>query len=222
MKDHISVLIQTPCSCYADAKDRSEEIDRLLGFECARVEVEVRTGAHNQSNWSHLSEQAFQTPYPELFQILKCFESSTKPAKWVDFGCGYGRLGLILDWYRPLDRWIGYEFIEARVREGNRVLSHWCEGRPQIMNVDLNSEFEIPEFDVGFIFDFGTAAEISAFLKRLRGRAIQRPISLIGRGRATRHLISNEHPWLSQVEEPLQTEHWTLYRSGTASLGGAT
>jgi hypothetical protein len=222
MKDRISALIQKPWSSYAEAKDRSEEIDQLLGFNCARVEAEVRAGRHNHSNWSHLSEQAFQTPYPELFQILKYFESSMKTAKWVDFGCGYGRLGLILDWYRPDDQWIGYEFVEARVREGNRVLSQWCAGGPQILNVDLNSDFEIPDFDVGFIFDFGTAAEISAFLRRLKGRAFQGPISLIGRGRATRHLISNEHPWLSQVEEPLQTEHWTLYRSRAESLGGAT
>ncbi|MBX2995207.1 MAG: hypothetical protein KF681_10300 [Bdellovibrionaceae bacterium] len=212
-------LIREPWSSYEEAKSRSETIDALLGVQIERAEVSAREASISKADWSHLSAQAFQTPYPELHQILQHF-AGDPPLRWVDFGCAYGRMGLIVDWFRPEDRWRGFEYVEARVAEGNRVLRSWCSEHPRIEKVDLNQNFEIPEFDVGFLFDFGSVSEISAFLRRLREQVASKPISMIGRGRATRHLIATEHAWLSQVEEPYHTEHWSLYRSSTDSRGG--
>lgn len=212
-------LIRAPWSSYDEAKSRSEKIDDLLGVQIVTSESRAREASTSAADWSHLSAQVFQTPYPELHQILQHF-AGEPTLRWVDFGCAYGRLGLVVDWFRPEDLWWGFESVEARVVEGDRILRRWCSDRPRLERADLTQNFEIPEFDVGFLFDFGSVNAISFFLERLRGQAAKRPIALIGRGRATRHLISTEHPWLSQVEEPFHTDHWTLYRNRADSPGG--
>lgn len=216
MRSEIEELIKRPWSSYDEAKIRSEEIDRLLGFQISAIEAVLRTEKSDFESWVQLSPQGFQTPYPELYDIVQSFRSHLG-LRWCDFGCAYGRLGLILNWFRSQDDFVGYEFAQARVVEGNRVLQVWCGSQSLLQHVDLRKSAVPVDFDIAFLYDFGRPDEVSSFLHKLRLAAKERPITIIGRGRATRHLIATEHAWLSEVEEPVHTAHWSCYRSSAES-----
>lgn len=220
MTDAIFSLMTKPWSSYEEAKERSARIDSLLGFEIEACEAKIAAPkAQGREDWAHLSPQAFQTPYPELADMIRLIEGD-RSVDWVDLGAGYGRLGLLLSRMRPRDRFQGFEFVDERVREGNRILANCGCERARLESRDLlDSEFRMPTADVYFIFDFGQPAQIDVILGNLRELSKADPIAVFGRGRATRHLIATSHAWLSQVEEPLHTEHWSLYRSAENSLG---
>ena len=165
----------------------------------------------------------FQTPYPELAEIVRHFQEDFS-LTWLDMGAGYGRLGFVLSLLRPQDQFVGLEFVSARVRHAREVIAHQAITNARMLEADLTAKLDecIPEFDVGFLFDFGKPLQISRLLNFLRERSQMRAMAGIGRGRATRHLIENEHPWMSQVETPLQTAHYSPYRSGVQSAGRQT
>jgi hypothetical protein len=214
----IRELLLQPWTSYESAKKDSEEIDRLLGFRLEEVEEEIRSSTGDRQDWSNLSAQAFQTPYQELADIVRRFQEERELA-WLDLGAAYGRLGLILSILRPQDRFLGLEFVLERVRHGTEVLKPLCP-KAELRLVDVTAaDFDLPPFDVLFLFDFGTPAQISSLLDRIQERALRSPVTVVGRGRATRHLIETAHPWLSQVERPLHTAHWSLYRSSEKSAG---
>ena len=216
-KQKVLDLIREPWSSYAEAKRRSEEIDQIIGYDIRTCEQEIQGLQSGKKDWSELSPQIFQTPYPELAEIVQMF-TTNHSLRWVDFGAGYGRLGLVLGLLRPQDSFCGFEFVEQRVRLGALILDKWANQQTRLFFADLNSQdFMPPEADLFFVFDFGTPQDIHSLLVRLRQRAPRQPMTVIGRGRATRHLIATEHPWLSQVEEPLHTPHWSLYRSSPLS-----
>lgn len=224
-KSEILSLMTAPWSSYDEAKARSARIDELLGFELAACESEIaktrgRVVGSEHEDWSHLPAQAFLTPYPELADMIRRIQGASA-MDWVDLGAGYGRLGLMLDWLRPQDRFQGFELVPERVRESRRVLAKWNCQKSEMSTQDLLAEgFRLPAADVYFIFDFGKTRQIARLVEQLRELSRRRPIAVFGRGRATRHLIATEHPWLAQVEEPLHTEHWSLYRSSGESPGG--
>lgn len=213
----IKKLISQPWTEYDEAKKRSADIDSLLGFHTQQTEILLQSHLQNSQTWTNLSPQSFQTPYPELYQIIQLF--GVEALRWIDFGCAYGRLGLILNWFRPQDSWLGYESSQERITEGNRILREWCQLPSQIIQQDLRENFVIPQFDIAFIYDFGRVNEIDDFLFKLQTHARASAISVVARGRATRHLIETHHPWLSQVIEPYHEKQWSLYRSHETSAG---
>ena len=214
--DRIRSLIDSPWQNYVQAKHRSVQIDGFLGFRIDEIEKTIVDPSIGQT-WSHLSAQSFQTPYPELADIVRLFPQN--PCyRWLDLGAAYGRLGFVLKALRPQDSFLGYEFVEKRVQHGNEILHRWDCTSAQLQGRDLrNLSDPWPDFDLLFLFDFGQPSEIAGFLDQLREHRKSQPFSLIGSGRATRHLIATQHPWLSQVEEPLHTPHWSLYRSSSFS-----
>ena len=119
MKQAIRTLMTEPWDSYEEAKRRSQVIDDLLGFRIQNCESTLER-VHGRVDWAHLSEQSFQTPYPELAQITRAFAIETK-LRWTELGAGYGRLGLVLSWLRPQDHYFGFEFVAERVREGQRI-----------------------------------------------------------------------------------------------------
>lgn len=218
MSPSISELILSPWSDYAEAQARSARIDALLGVRLEETEDRLRGRVGDlRGGWTRLSPQAFQTPYPELAEMVRLF-TEVRPLRWLDLGAAYGRLGLVLSLLRPEDEFLGIEHLEERVTEGNRVLAAAGAGRARLRAEDVLAG-ELPDFDVAFLFDFSDPAEVSLLLERLRERAREKPFAIFGRGRGTRHLIEDRHPWLSQVEEPLRAPHWTLYRVSSRSPG---
>lgn len=206
-------LIETGANNYAQAKQHSEQVDRFLGFEISPVEEKLRQdSAHaDQETWKHISPQSFQTPYSEIRWML----SLLNPQPWqkiVDLGCAYGRMAFVIGRHYPSVHFVGYELVPERVTEGQRVLAK--HNHPLCFLYEKNLEFEKPpEADFYFIYDFGKQHLINKTLQELGELSRKRPIVVVARGRGTRSLIQAEHPWLCEVNEPLHTEHFSIYRS---------
>ncbi|UOF00043.1 class I SAM-dependent methyltransferase [Bdellovibrio reynosensis] len=199
---------------YQEAQEHAALVDHWLGFKLEEVEKEISKSHEGQQNWSHLSVQAFQTPYVELRNILEILKASS-PSHVVDLGCAYGRMAFVIAEHYPQLNFTGYELEPLRVQETNRVLHQkYKESEAQIIAADLSlPDFTPPAADVYFIFDYGSEAAVKKTLNDLKLIALQKPIVVVGRGRLTRFLIHKEHPWLSEVNSPQHFAHFSIYSS---------
>lgn len=202
---------------YASAKEHARELDRLFGFSCEDIEAGLLSSSNpvfeDRETWRGLELQSLQTPYAELVAMIERLEPAPGET-WVDLGAGYGRLGLALALLRPEVHFLGVELVEARVREGARVLTDWGASRAQLVVGDVAADAEpLPKGDLYFLYDFGSKGDVDRVLSKLAGRARERAIRVVGRGRGVRHWIAHEHPWLGSVHEPEHHGNWSLYRS---------
>lgn len=206
-------------SIYAEAQQHAEAVDAWLGFKIREIERTLSedsepTAFPNEQKWIGLRTQALLTPYVELRQML----GDLKPAPGqliLDLGAGYGRLGLVLARHFPDAHFRGFEIVRDRVQEGNRVLLEQGAKNALLIEADISlPEFELPEADFYFLYDYGTRAAIEKTLEDLKSKASRHPITVIGRGRATRDAIEKRHFWLSAVISPLHRGNYSVYRSG--------
>lgn len=215
-------LQETGISNYAQAKQHSELVDRYLGFEISKIENHLREGSSypQQETWKHIDPQSFQTPYSELRWMLHLLQPPDG-STIVDLGCAYGRMAFVIGKHYPSVKFVGYELVEERVREGQRILSkhNYPLCSLETKNLELTKP---PVADFYFIYDFGRQDLIAKTLLDLQSVAIarrseaaeaKRSIVVVARGRGTRSLIQSEHLWLSVVNDPLHTEHFSIYRS---------
>lgn len=203
----------------------SESVDRLLGIKVAEIEAELLKRARmllpggnhhtwgaalHQGNqtWVGLHPETIQTPYSELLRV--CEKLSLKEEDHVvDFGAGYGRLGLVLHDRFPRVTFHGIEYVEERVAEGRRIYQGLGLNPGEITQGDLTAEDFFPEeADHYFIYDFGKVPHIRRLLNQLGEIADRRKFSLVGRGKGVRSLISHEFPWLTPFDEE---ENFSLY-----------
>lgn len=207
---------------YVEAQVHSAEVDRWLGVETERIERELvarRAKApppSEQQLWIGLPVQAMLTPYTELRAMLA--RLAPLPGQTVvDLGAGYGRMGLVIARHHLGLAFVGYEYVSERVDEGRRIIhahSSRDESRIELLQADLAaSDFTPTSADYYFIYDYGTRAAIEKTLQDLRTLAQTRPITVIGRGRASRDAIEREHPWLSQIHAPEHCGHYSIYRT---------
>jgi hypothetical protein len=54
----------------------------------------------------------------------------------------------------------------------------------------------MPEADVYFIYDYGQVEHIDHTLRQLEQVAYKRPIKVVVRGKFTKQIIQDRHPWL--------------------------
>ncbi|MGK5087599.1 class I SAM-dependent methyltransferase [Bdellovibrionota bacterium FG-2] len=198
---------------YADAQIHSEQVDAWLGFETSPVESGLASPSLDQQFWQHLPPRSFQTPYTEIRQILHVLDP--KPGSTlIDLGAGYGRMAFVVSRHYPEVRFIGYEAVEARVRESQRVLEQWPVLNAQMVCVDLSRpEFVLPFAENYFVFDFGSRQDVSKTLDDLKQLSARGMLSVVARGRLSRHLIDQEHPWLAQVVPPRHFAQFSIYAS---------
>ncbi len=197
---------------YEDAKNHSQAVDEWLGFE--KIEPRsIEVGKSETQTWSHLSTQQFQTPYCEIRNILQ--KLSPKPKQTlVDLGCGYGRFAFVLNRHYPDLHFKGFEVDPYRVKRAQERFQFHHLKNAEILLTDISDpQFEIPNAEYYFIFDFGKNESIMAILEKLKIRARSSSFKVVGRGRATRHYIQELHPWLSQVNEPQHGTHYSIYKS---------
>jgi len=196
------------------------EVDAWLGLDAAGVESEISREARERGTWAghqawvDLPVQTLLTPYTEIRQMLH-HVAPESDGMVVDLGAGYGRMAFVLAAHHPGVRFLGYELVGARVREGRRVLAAHGLDPECLLQADLSAaDFRPVQARVYFIYDFGTREAIAKALADLRGIARARPITVIGRGRSSRDAIERAEPWLSQVVEPEHFGNWSVYRSG--------
>lgn len=199
---------------YQEAQEHAALVDQWLGFQLEEVEKEISKSNEAQQNWSHLSVQAFQTPYVELRNILEFLKVSS-PSHIVDLGCAYARMAFVMAEHHPHINFTGYELEPLRVAETKRIFhQRYKDSEAQIIASDLSSlDFTPPAADVYFIFDYGNEGAVKKTLNDLKFIALQKPVTVVGRGRLTRFLIHKEHPWLCEVNTPQHFAHFSIYKS---------
>ncbi|MBO9665473.1 MAG: methyltransferase [Bdellovibrio sp.] len=215
-------LISDEEHTYQEAQEHSVVIDEWLGFRTAEIETALLKSKNYDIQadqtipvnfWRGLPVQALQTPYTEIRSILKLLDPKADETV-VDLGCGYGRMGFVLGLHYPQVNFVGYELVDERVREGNRVLERFNYPRAKIKTQDLTDpEFKPVLAQYYFIFDFGSAPAIDKTLEDLKWIAKNQSIRVVARGRYIRHRIYQTHPWLSSINEPQVFDHFTIFTS---------
>ncbi len=196
----------------SEEQKHSAEADAWLGLDVERIEAALQGAprTRDQEFWIGLPPASLQTPFTELREILVRLAPPTGSIV-VDLGAGYGRMGYVIASHFPGVRFIGYEFVEERIRT--------ARGRIDLRQADLSSPSFTPEAaDFYFLYDYGSRQAIDKTLRDLKTLASSRPLTVVGRGRASRDAIERENPWLSQVVPPEHYPHYSIYRTRLAQL----
>lgn len=207
---------------HAEAVAHAEEADRWLGLRALGIEETLAQAARarghstaptGEGHWIGLPVNSLLTPYLELRQMLA--ELAPEPGEAVvDLGAGYGRMAFVLDRHHSGARFLGYEIVPERVQEGANAFERLGLARATLEVADITAQgFALPAARAYFLYDFGSRAAIEALLAKLQERARREPVTVIGRGRATRDAIERGQPWLSEMVPPRHLGNFSIYRS---------
>lgn len=204
---------------YAGAKVHSKGIDDQLGIACEPIEDKLFEENKDslflpgQEFWYGLEIQSLQTPYSEIVEMIDYVKPESGDT-WVDLGAGYGRMGFTLGFVKPAVKFIGYEFVQDRVDEGNRIITQWGLENSVLRQADISQDdFVLDEANLFFLYDFGSKDDIYKVLEKLRVLAQNRSIQVVARGRGVRSWIFMDCPWLSEINSPVQFKNWTFFKS---------
>ena len=233
LKDRIALIghlefFQTPKANDVIRRQHAQMIDKILGFRLRYIEemliAEARgfdpDGSHETwgpsmhegvQTWVGLELQTLQTPYSEILRILQLLK--LRPYQHVvDLGAAYGRMGIIIGGLYLKNSFAGYEYVKARVDEGNRVFQELGLKRSQLHTQDLfASSFDLPEADIYFIYDYGQVEHIDRTLRQIEMMARTRPVKVVVRGKFTKRIIADRHEWLDLQYEGKLEELFSIY-----------
>ncbi len=221
-------FFQTPKANDVIRRQHSNMVDKILGFRTKYVEEMLVADArgfdpegshetwgpkiHNGvQTWVGLDIQTLQTPYSECLRILQLLK--IRPYQQViDLGAAYGRMGIVIGGMFIKNSFTGFEYVKARVEEGNRVFKEMGFNRCQLIQQDLFSkDFELPEADIYFIYDYGQVDHINHTLNQIEKIAEKRPVKVVARGQFSRRIINDKHEWLDLKYEGKLEEHFSIY-----------
>ncbi|WP_408096024.1 methyltransferase [Peredibacter sp. HCB2-198] len=205
----------------------SEEVDEYLGFRINDIEHDLFLKARDlrpdgdQNNlghvlhgghqtWVGLDPQTLNTPYSELKLLCDVLKPKSDELM-VDLGAGYGRLGVVLAHLYPEVQFLGYELVEERVQEGNRIFEKLGYEKGKLMTADLTHNFKLPVAQYYFIYDYGKVAHIRQTLKELEALADNHSFTVIARGKGVQSIIEHEHPWLADIYPIHREEKFSIY-----------
>lgn len=219
---------QTPKANDVIRRQHALMLDKILGFRVKYIEemlvAEARgfdpEGTHETwgpamhngvQTWVGLELQTLQTPYSEIHRIIQLLK--LRPYQHVvDLGAAYGRMGVVIGGLFIKNSFTGYEFVKARVDEGNRIFHDLNMTRSRLIEADLAAnDFELPEADVYFIYDYGQVEHIERTLAQIRAVSEKRPVKVVVRGKFTRKIIENRHDWLDVTYEGKLEELFSIY-----------
>lgn len=222
------VFFQSPKSNSIISFQHSSLIDKILGFRLKYVEEMLVAeamgfepeGSHETwgpslhdgvQTWVGLDLETMQTPYSECLRILQILK--IKPYHHIiDLGAAYGRMGVVIGGLYIKNSFTGYEFVKARVDEGNRIYKNLEFSKCKLIQQDLfHQDFKLPEADVYFIYDYGDIKHIEHTLNQLEEVAYKRPIKLVIRGKYTKLIISDKHQWLDLKYQGRAGESFSIY-----------
>lgn len=225
---HHQEFYTTPKANDVIRRQHSNMVDKILGFRLKYIEemliAEARgfepEGSHETwgpslhkgvQTWVGLDLQTLQTPYSECLRILQLLK--IRPYQQVvDLGAAYGRMGVIIGGLYIKNSFTGYEYVKARVDEGNRVLKELGFNRSTLIEQDLSDpEFELPEADIYFIYDYGQVEHINHTLTQIEATAHKRPVKVVVRGKFTKRIIADRHQWLELKYEGKLEELFSIY-----------
>jgi hypothetical protein len=203
-------------------------VDKILGFRLKYIEEMLVAeaqgfepeGSHETwgpslhqgvQTWVGLNIETLQTPYSECLRILQLLK--IKPYQHViDLGAAYGRMGVVIGGLYIKNSFTGYEYVKARVDEGNRIYRELGFTRCELKQQDLaNFDFDLPVADIYFIYDYGQVEHIDHTLQQLHAIARKRAVKVVVRGKFTKAIISERHPWLDLKYEGRIEEMFSIY-----------
>lgn len=213
---------------YSGEQVLSRSIDRDMGFNVEIIEEMLISQANSISTstnqrtmgplihdghqtWVGLNVDQLQTPYQEL-ELLLVHLKLAPETRVCDLGAGYGRLGLVMRAKLLEGEFVGYEYVEERVCEGNRIFLDFGLNKIRLIKQDISDvNFMLPDCDVFFIYDFGHKEQMQMVLEKLRILAKRKTITVVARGRGIRSLIQAKEAWLTQVTGPQHFERYSIY-----------
>ena len=221
-------FFQTPKANDIIRRQHAHMVDKILGFRVKYIEemmlAEARgfepEGSHESwgpamhqgvQTWVGLEHQTLQTPYSEIYRILHLLK--LKPYQQIiDLGAAYGRMGIVIGGLYLKNVFQGFEYVKARVEEGNRVYQELGMNRCKLFTQDLfAADFELPEADIYFIYDYGQVEHIDHTLKQIYAIAQKRPVKVVVRGKFTKRIIADRHPWMDLAYEGKLEELFSIY-----------
>lgn len=234
LKKQIRGLLLTPRKSLSHDLEISAQIDELLGLDVASCEKTIvkesipSSSRMIENDWIGLSPEALQTGYLELTQFVKLIGdhdakakhissgSNTSTRTWIDLGCAYARLGIVVSILNSTHEFIGVESVEKRLEAAKKAFLKLGFPTEQLLfqraeELNFKALARIP--DIYFMYDFGTREKVNALLEALKDLSQTKSIIVVARGRGTQHWIDREHPWLSQVNTPVRLESSSVYFS---------
>lgn len=209
-------------------RQHSDLVDKIIGYRQKYVEEMLVAeaqgfdpdGRHDTwgpslhggiQTWVGLDLQTLQTPYSEILRIFQLLK--LKPYQHViDLGAAYGRMGVVIGGLFIKNSFTGFEYVRSRVEEGNRVYQELGLSRCCLIEQDLfDSFFELPQADVYFIYDYGQVEHIDRTLFQLKKISCKRPVKVVVRGKFTKKIIQEGHPWLELKYEGKHEEFFSIY-----------
>lgn len=222
MIEKVLQLLNEKPNSYASSKIHSDHLDQLLGFNYQPLEQALIAKSKTEPSsdqlrekqrWIGLDIQSMQTPYSEILEMIRVIQPK-ETDHWVDIGAAYGRMGIALALTHPQMRFSGYEIVQERTIEANRIYQKWDFKNASVYAADLAlPTVIIPSADLYFIYDFGSRKDADCVLEKLRMLALENPIQVIARGRGIKNWIMMDYPWLSQMKPPTHFAHWSWFQS---------
>lgn len=215
---------------YQEMQRHSNMIDKELDVRVEEIEKSIISKAkeafpeanyqswgpltcHGAQTWIGLNHEQLQTPYNEFYRLCKRLSPKAQE-HWVDLGASYGRLGIVLHAFESSVCFTGFEYIDERVVEGNRIFKKYGLINAQLITQDLTAfDFELPEADVYFLYDFSTPTQIHDVLDKLGDLSLKKKFRVVARGRGCRSVVDHKHPWLDQIFSSDDGEHYAIYQS---------
>ena len=214
------------------SQDHSKSLDKYLGYKISKIEVQLlkKYRAYDRRNddssrkqhykgtqtWIGLHPQALQTPYCEIYSALSLLGHSDI-RHVVDVGAGYGRVGIVLNVLYPHAKFTGYEIVEKRQLEGNRIYTKYgLDNCNIILKNVLDIEFDLPKADVYFIYDFSDKDDIRYILQSLSQRVRSESFYLVIRGDRIDYLMKNKYKNVWRCNQRLETTDLKIYTSISA------
>lgn len=209
-------------------REHSKLIDRKLGFKILKIEQKLikqykpfymtaesdgdkKPFDDGAEAWIGLHPQILLTPYSEIDKILTAIRSFNIKSI-TDFGCAYGRIGIVAAALFPGCKFIGYEIVAERAKEAQRVLDTLDHSNHEIYTHNiLDDDFILPKTDVYFIYDFGHVEHIKKILNKLVMMMSSHDFILIARGDEVRSIIQMYYPSFYVRHRPLHKKGWSVF-----------
>ena len=205
----------------------SKLLDKAIGFKIQNIEKKLlkkyrpyykvdddssrKRHYQGTQTWIGLHPQALQTPYNDILDALSVFHK-VLPEKVIDFGAGYGRVGIVMKSLYPNAEFIGYEILEERMTEGNRIFEKLNLDNCIIKDQNiLDDNFKIPEADIYFIYDFSEVDDLNKILLRLRKISEKKDFYLIAKGERVHYLINRKFKDFRSVNFANDDEFWSIF-----------
>jgi predicted O-methyltransferase YrrM len=207
----------------------AKRLDKKIGFKIPKIEMKLlqkyraydkqEDSSSNKNHfqgtqtWIGLHPQALQSTYNEILEALLVLKD-VQVEKIIDIGAGYGRVGLVMNAVFPQAEFIGYEIVKKRSSEANRIYEKYkldnCN--VELLNV-LDDEFELPNADIYFIYDFSEIDDLDCIFKLLVGKMNHKQFHIIVHGERTEFLINKRYKKYWNKLEIHQGENLKVYSS---------